>query len=44
MLYFSFHYYFEDFVEFFGEEAFDVIGAGIEVTSDVSEDGEVGVD
>lgn len=42
--YLSFHYDFEDFVEFVGGEAFDVIGASIEVTSNVCEDCDVGVD
>ena len=44
MLYFSFHYYFEDFVEFVGWESFDILSASIEITPDVSEDSEVGVD
>ena len=34
VLYFSFHDDFEDFVEFVGGEALDVLGAGIEVASD----------
>ena len=42
--YFSFHYDFEDFVEFVRGEAFDVIGASIEVPSNVCEDCEVGVE
>ena len=42
--YFSFHYDFEDFVEFVGGEAFDVFGAGIEVAPNVGEDSEVGID
>lgn len=39
-----FHDYLQHFVEFVGGEAFDVLGASIEVSSDVSEDGEMGVD
>lgn len=38
------HYDFEDFVEFVGRKPFDVLGAGIELTSDVSEYSEMGVD
>lgn len=38
------HYDFEDFIELVGGEAFDVIGAGIKVASDVSEDSEMCVD
>lgn len=38
------HYDFEDFVEFVGGEAFDVICTGIEVASDVSEDGKMSID
>lgn len=41
---YSFHYDFEDFVEFVGGEAFDVFGAGIEVAPNVGEDSEVGID
>lgn len=37
VLYFSFHYDFEDFVELVGGEAFDVTGAVIEVAPNVSE-------
>lgn len=40
----AFHYDFEDLVELVGGEAFDVLGAGIEVPSYVSKDSEVGVD
>ena len=38
------HDYFKNFVEFVGWEEFDVFGAGVEVTADVSEVGEVSVD
>lgn len=38
------HYDFEDFVEFVGWEAFDVLCAGIKVSSDMSEDGEMSID
>ena len=38
------HYGFEDFVEFVGGEAFDVLGASIKVASDVSENSKVGID
>lgn len=41
---YSFHYEFEDFIEFVGGEAFDVFGAGIEVAPNVGEDSEVGID
>lgn len=38
------NYDFEDFVEFVGGEAFDVLGASIEVAPEVGENSEVGVD
>lgn len=38
------HYDFEDFVEFVGWEAFDVLCAGIKVSSEVSENSEVSID
>lgn len=38
------HYDFENFIELVGGEAFDVIGAGFEVASDVGENSEMGVD
>ena len=40
----SFHDDFEDFIELVGGEAFDVLCAGIEVASDVGEDGEMSID
>lgn len=44
VLYFSFHDDFEDFIDLVGGKAFDVLGAGFEVASDVGEDGEMSVD
>ena len=35
----AFHDNFENFVEFVGGEAFDILGANIEVAPDVGEDG-----
>ena len=35
----AFHDGFEDFVEFVGGEAFDILSASIEVASDIGEDG-----
>ena len=38
------HDYFQDLIELVGGEAFDVFGAVIEVSSDVNEDSEVGIE
>lgn len=40
----TFHDNFENFIEFVGREAFDVLGTGIEVASNVGEYGEMCVD
>lgn len=44
VLYFSFHDDFEDFIELVGVEAFDVIGAGFKVATNVGENSEVSID
>lgn len=38
------HDYLQHLIEFVGGEAFDVLCAGIEVSSDVSEDGKMSID
>lgn len=44
VLYFSFHDDVEDFVESVGGETFDLLGAGIKVSLDVSKDDKMGID
>lgn len=44
VLYFSFHDDFEDFIELVGGEMCDILSPGIEVASDVGENGEMDVD
>lgn len=39
-----FHDDFKDFVELVGGEALDVLGAGVEVASEVGEDGKMSID
>lgn len=40
----SFHNNFKDFVEFIRRKSLDIFGAGVEIASDMGEDGEVGID